>query len=134
MPPQCCGEKTPLYVLTGLGLLGAVGSGLYTTYMFLWEYENIRWSIIHLYLTFFSVAIVSAELGLLNHPAFKKFGMFLTTFTGRAFFYIFIGGLVLDGWGWACGIYMIALGLLNLFAQCAWSDALSAKTSATASI
>ena len=130
-PPSCFGPKTMTYVLKGLGVTGAVGCGWYTSFKLMWDNENVRWAIVFFYLSFFCIAIVSAELNLLNHPHFSKFGRFLTTYVGRAVFYIFIGGLLLDGNGWYPGMYMIILGVVNIVSQCLFSDQLDAQVSAT---
>lgn len=128
-----CGPKTPLYVLKALGIAGALGSGFYTTFRLMWQPENVRWAIVFFYLSLFAVIILSAELNLLKHRLFRRSGLFLTSFTGRAFFYIFMGGLMLQDYGLIPGIWMICTGFFNLFAQCMFSDALSAKPAAAMS-
>ena len=107
------------YGLKVLGMIGALGTGMYTTFIIMWGDDlQFRTAIVFFYLAIFCVFIISAELGLLNHPHFRKFGRFLTTCVGRAAFYIFIGGLQLDGYGYITGIYMISLGVLNVLLQC----------------
>lgn len=118
--PNCFGPKTLPYLLKAACVLGCVGSGFYTTYKLIWEFSNLRWTIVFGYCTVFAVLLLSAELNLLAHRHFKRFGRFMTTFVGRAFFYIFIGGLLLEGIeGWCVGIYLMTLGVINIGAQCA---------------
>jgi hypothetical protein len=131
MPPQWCGSNTTLYILRACGLLGAIGSGLYTTFMVMYapassDQATWRWKVIYFYLAFFSVAITSAELDLLRHPAMQKYGNFLTSFTGRAILYVFIGGLLLHEWGFVPGCFMLFTAGLNIVAQCFCPKALRA--------
>lgn len=122
MPKISIPPRFLYYGLKGLGVLGALGTGLYTTFAVMWGSADIRSTIVFFYLSVFCIFIISAELGLLNHPHFRKLGRFLTTCVGRAFFYIFIGGLQLDGYGYITGVYMIALGILNLLLQCFFAE------------
>lgn len=117
--PMCLGPNTWVYALKAAGILGTLASGFYTTYRLMWNFDDLRWAIVFSYLVVFSVMLLSAEMNLLAHRHFKRFGRFLTTYVGRAFFYIFIGGLMLEGIeGWVIGIYLMSLGLINIFAQC----------------
>ena len=120
--PTCCGPRTLYYILQVGGIVGAVASGLYTTYMLMWEYTTLRWAIMYFYLTVFSFAIIIAELGFLQHKAFHTYAMFLTTYTGRGLFYIFMGGLLLKDWGIVVGIYMFTMAILNIGSVCCYSD------------
>ena len=134
MAPQWCGSNTTLIILKICGLLGAVGSGLYTTFEVMYsasgeENNQIRWKIINTYLSIFAIVITSAELNLLRHPQMAKFGAFLTTFTGRAILYVFIGGLLLKSWGFIPGIWMLATAGLNITAQCMCPKALLGEVS-----
>lgn len=133
MAPSFCGPKTVLYLIRGAGLLGGFGGGLDTTYKLMWpETFNIRWAIIFFYLCIFCLFIISAELDLLNHPIFKKFGRFMTTFSGRAFFYLFIGGLIMNGSEWyqyIPGVYLCACAILNIVALCCWGNYLDGADS-----
>jgi hypothetical protein len=129
--PLCFGPKTYHYLLKGAGLLGATASGFYTTYRIMWNFDDLRWAIVFCYLVVFNMMMISAELNLLGHRHFRRFGRFLTTFVGRAFFYIFIGGLMLDGVpGWIIGIYLMTLGVVNIIAQCACSGEEASKVDA----
>lgn len=106
------------YLVRFMGGLGAFCTGLYTTWAIMWAEMDIRSRIIFVYLSLFTGIICSAEGNLLQHPHFSRVGRFLTTCIGRAFFYIFIGGLLLNGVaGWILGIYMIAIGVVNILFQ-----------------
>lgn len=130
---MCFGPKTWEYVLKAASLLGIVAAGFYTTYRLMWNFDDLRWAIVFGYLIIFNVVLFSAELNLLKHRHFKRFGRFLTTFVGRALFYVFIGGLLLDGIeGWVIGIYLMTLGVANIIAQCVCSNEESAKADAIA--
>jgi hypothetical protein len=125
MPPKWLGSRGTLLLLKVLGILGAIGCGEYATYSVMWHPDGFRWAILFFYIVLFSLFIITAELELLQHKVFKQFSKFLTTFTGRAIFYIFIGGLLLKDYGWIPGIWMISVGFLNVIAQCACSEALN---------
>lgn len=126
----CLGPRTVYYLLKIAGIFGAISAGIYTCNKLMYDYQNIRWSIIDFYETLFSLFIVSAELEQLEHPALKKFGLFLTTYIGRAIFYIFMGGLLLDGsWGMVPGIWLLVCGVINIMALCACKEQLD-KTKA----
>ena len=132
MPPTCLGPNTILYLIRVAGIIGGYAGGLQTTYRLMWPVEfNIRTEILMGYLTIFNLLILSAEFNLLDHPIFKKFGKFMTTFSGRAFFYVFIGGLILDGDVWyeyIPGVYMLCVALLNIIALCCWGNYLEGAT------
>lgn len=119
LPPWLTGNKSRI-VLKIAGILGSLGAGCYCAFRLMWNFENLRMGIVYAYLTLFCAILLSAELTLLDmHRHFKQFGRFLTTFTGRALVYIFIGGLMLEGVpGYVVGIYLITLGIVNLLAQC----------------
>lgn len=113
------------YIVRILGVLGAFCTGMYTTWAIMWADMDIRSRIIFVYLALFTGIICSAELNMLQHPHFARAGRFLTTCVGRAFFYIFIGGLLLNGVvGWVLGIYLIALGVGNILFQFIFGDKL----------
>lgn len=130
----CLGPRTMYWVLKMAGVLGAIGSGVYSCFQMMWQYENIRLSIIHFYVTLFSVFILSAEFEILEHPWTRKLGMFLTRYIGRAIFYIFIGGLLLEHWGFVPGVWMIAAGVLNVLVLCMCKDQLDGKAAADATV
>jgi hypothetical protein len=118
---QCCGPRTWYWVLKVLGILGATGCGLYSSFSLIWRPGSFRWAVIFAYLVFFSVVIQSAELELLSHPWLSKYMKFLRSYFGRAAFYFFLGGLTLNGVDWydyIPGCFMIATGLLNLMVLC----------------
>ena len=124
-----CGGYEWLIVLKGMGILGSFGAGFYSTYMALFapsgsEENKIRWKIIFFFLAFFSVLCTSAELNLLKHPAMAKYGVFLTSYIGRAIFYIFIGGLLLKDYGFIPGCWLLGTAILNIFALCCCKDAI----------
>jgi len=106
------------YLIRILGGLGSFCTGCYTCWAVMWADMDLRSRIVFIYLTVFTGIICSAELNLLQHPHFARVGRFLTTCIGRAFFYIFIGGLLLSGiWGWVLGIYNISIGVVNILFQ-----------------
>jgi hypothetical protein len=117
-------QKVFLIALKVFGIIGAFGCGCYTTYGVMYDAADLRSRILFFYLAWFCVVLLSAELNLLAHRHFKRFGRFATTFTGRALLYIFIGGLLLNGWiGYTIGGYLIALGLANIVGQFAFPSA-----------
>ena len=117
-----------IIVLKVLGVIGAFASGCYTTYGVMYNAEDLRSRILFFYLSWFAVIMLSAELNLLAHRHFKRFGRFATTFTGRALFYIFIGGLLLNGWiGYTIGGYLIGLGVFNIVGQFMFPNSEDAK-------
>ncbi|KEG08601.1 hypothetical protein DQ04_06831030 [Trypanosoma grayi] len=111
-------------VMQVLGVLGAFGSGSYALYLLMWfrpdGIDTLRTFVAYAYLTLFAVVIPSAELGMMQHRHLVRFARFLLSHVGRAFLYIFMGGLLLgqDVAGWILGAYMIALGVLNVVAAC----------------
>ena len=119
LPPWLSGKASQI-ILKIAGLLGCFGAGCYCCFGVMWNFQNLRMSIVLVYLTAFCAILLSAELKLLDmHRHFKQCGRFLTTFTGRALMYIFIGGLLLEGVaGYIVGIYLITLGIVNMLAQC----------------
>lgn len=134
MPPKASfiGSRLSQNILKALGVAGAIACGLFSTYKLMWQPESVRWAIVFFYVSFFSLFIISAELGLLNHKQFRKFGMFLTTYSGRAAFYIFLGGLLLHDYGWIPGVYMLCLGVTNVVAQCVCTGDAAARPNSTA--
>ncbi|KAH9584064.1 Golgi apparatus membrane protein TVP15 [Trypanosoma melophagium] len=113
------------YVARGLqilGVLGAFSSGSFALYLLMWykphDINTVRMYIAYVYITLFAVLIPAAELNFMQHRHLVRFSRFMLSHVGRAFMYIFMGGLLLGQQvgGWVVGVYMIALGVLNLFA------------------
>lgn len=105
-------------ILRVMGILGAIGIGLYSANDFLWAPFDLRFKIVDAYLCMFAAVIISAEMNWMTHPWIAGFGLFLTKYTGRAIFYIFLGGLVLDGYGYIPGIWLLATAVLNIVSLC----------------
>jgi hypothetical protein len=108
-------------ILKILNILGAFGCGTYTLYMFIeHKYNSIRTFIALIYLLAFSIVIPAAEAGLMKHPLLSAFARFIVSPIGRAFLYIFMGGVILGEGigGWIIGIYLFAVGVLNVIAAC----------------
>ncbi|ORC86833.1 uncharacterized protein TM35_000251290 [Trypanosoma theileri] len=105
-----------------LGVLGAFGSGSFALFLLMWfqphDINSVRMYIAYVYITLFAVLIPAAELNLMQHRHLVRFSRFMLSHVGRAFMYVFMGGLLLGQQvgGWVVGVYMIALGVLNLFA------------------
>lgn len=133
--PSCFGRGTVYYGLKAMGLLGAVGCGLYTCFELMWsESNNIQWKIIYVYLTLFSAVIISAECDLMVHPRLKEFSLFITKHIGRSMFYIFMGGVILQEYGYIPGIWLITTGVLNVLALLLCSQALHHPNSQPAAV
>lgn len=112
-------------VLMILNVLGAFGCGTYSLYLFITHrYSSVGTFVALMYLLGFSIIIPSAELGLMAHPYLMRFSRFLVSPVGRAFLYIFMGGVILGNGvgGWVVGIYLLALGVLNIGAMCVLKD------------
>ncbi|KAG5484954.1 hypothetical protein LSCM1_07030 [Leishmania martiniquensis] len=107
--------------LTVLNILGSFACGTYTLFLFITHrYHDIRTFAALLYLLGFSIVIPSAELGLMNHPLLAGVARFIVAPIGRAFLCIFMGGVILGNGigGWIVGIYLLAIGVLNISAAC----------------
>ena len=108
-------------ILKILNILGAFGCGTYALYLFIQhQWEGIRTFICLIYLLAFSIIIPAAEAGLMKHPLLSSFARFSVSPIGRAFLYIFMGGVILGQGigGWVIGIYLFAIGVLNVIAAC----------------
>lgn len=107
-----------------LNILGAFGCGTYSIFLLItWKMSglsSIRTAVALIYLIIFSVIVPSAEIGMMEHPSLAKFTRFLLSPVGRAFLYIFMGGVLLGAGvgGWIVGIYLMAVGVLNLAVSC----------------
>lgn len=107
-----------------LALLGAFATGTYSLWCLITHrfggINGIRMVVALLYLLLFSVIIPAAELGLMQHPHLSKFARFVLSPVGRAFLYIFMGGVLLGNGagGWVVGVFMLALGVVNVVASC----------------
>jgi hypothetical protein len=115
---MCFGPRTMYWLLKFAAILGAVGAGVYSCNQLMYTYTTIRWSLLHFYNTIFSLFIFSAEFELLEHPALKATFGILLSYTGRALFYFFMGGLMLDSWGYVPGIWLLCTGAANIIALC----------------
>ncbi|KAG5485617.1 hypothetical protein LSCM4_06573 [Leishmania orientalis] len=107
--------------LTILNILGAFACGSYALFLFIThKYRDIRTFAALLYLLGFSIVIPSAELGFMKHPMLASFARFLVSPIGRAFLYVFMGGVILGNGigGWIVGIYLLSIGVLNISAAC----------------
>lgn len=108
-------------ILKILNILGAFGCGSYALFLFIrHDYDTIRTFVALIYLLAFAIVIPAAEAGLMNHPLLSSFARFLVSPIGRAFLYIFMGGVILGNGigGWVIGIYLFAIGVLNVVAAC----------------
>ncbi|CAG9570002.1 conserved hypothetical protein [Leishmania major strain Friedlin] len=109
------------FTLKILGILGAFGCGTYVLFLFMiHHYHSIRSFAALLYLLTFSIIIPSAESGLLNSTMLAVFARFLISPMGRAFLYVFMGGVILGigiG-GWVVGVYLFVVAILNVIAGC----------------
>ncbi|EAN83760.1 hypothetical protein C3747_122g251c [Trypanosoma cruzi] len=116
--------KNFVFLLKFLGVAGAFGSGSLALFLLMWfrphELNEVRMFIAYVYIIFFSVISPAAEVGMMQHRHLMRFTRFLLSNIGRAFLYVFIGGLLLGTHiaGWIVGVYMISLGVLNIFAYC----------------
>ncbi|CBZ24341.1 conserved hypothetical protein [Leishmania mexicana MHOM/GT/2001/U1103] len=109
------------FTLKILGILGAFGCGTYVLFLFMiHQYYSIRSFAVLLYLLIFSVIIPSAESGLLNYTMMAVFARFLVSPMGRAFLYVFMGGVILGNGigGWVVGGYLFVVAILNVIAGC----------------
>lgn len=108
-------------ILKILNILGAFACGSYALYLFIQhKWDNIRTFVALIYLLGFSIVIPAAEAGLMKHPLLSSFARFIVSPIGRAFLYIFMGGVILGNGigGWVVGIYLFAIGVLNVIAAC----------------
>lgn len=114
------GKNSFQLALMIMGIVGAAASGIMTLYKVMWyTVENIdaaRVFIARLYVTFFAVIMPSAELGMMEHNEMVKF---LLSYVGRAFLYLFMGGLLLGEEVASCiiGVFMIVLSIMNIVGQ-----------------
>ncbi|KPA75915.1 hypothetical protein ABB37_08084 [Leptomonas pyrrhocoris] len=108
-------------ILKVLNIIGAFGCGTYALFLFIQHrWDSIRFFVALIYLLAFSIVIPAAEAGLMKHPLLSFFARFLVSPIGRAFLYIFMGGVILGNGigGWVIGIYLLAIGVLNVVAAC----------------
>ncbi|KAK7196324.1 COPI associated protein [Novymonas esmeraldas] len=108
-------------ILKILNILGAFACGSYVLFLFIQhKYGDVRTFCALLYLLAFSIVIPSAEAGLMNHPLLASLARFLVSPIGRAFLYVFMGGVILGVGigGWVIGIYLLAIGAINIAAAC----------------
>ncbi|CAJ1006212.1 putative COPI associated protein [Leishmania naiffi] len=108
-------------VLKILNIIGAFACGSYSLFLFITHrFNDVRTFAALLYLLGFSIVIPSAESGLMNHPMLASFARFLVSPIGRAFLYVFMGGVILGNGigGWVIGVYLFAIGVLNICAAC----------------
>lgn len=125
-----CGAQYVVWLTKIAGVIGAYFCGCYNVYRICFDSDftkpdNYRWLIVYIYLVVFCLAIIVAELGLLKHRVFSKFGKFLTSFSGRGLIYLFVGGLMFDRndnnyYNYIPGIYMILIAVFNIIIQCAF--------------
>ncbi|RNF13274.1 putative golgi apparatus membrane protein [Trypanosoma conorhini] len=112
------------YLLQLLGVAGAFGSGSFALFLLMWfpprEITEVRMYIAYVYVILIAVVLPAAEVGTMRHRHLAHFTRFLLSHVGRAFVYVFTGGLLLGNrlGGWVVGVYMISLGVLNVFAAC----------------
>ncbi|KPI88105.1 hypothetical protein ABL78_2792 [Leptomonas seymouri] len=112
-------------VLKVLNVIGAFGCGTYALYLFIQHrWDSIRFFVALIYLLAFSIVIPAAEAGLMKHPLLSSFARFIVSPIGRAFLYIFMGGVILGNGvgGWIIGIYLLAVGIVNIVSACFLSD------------
>ncbi|GET86442.1 hypothetical protein, conserved [Leishmania tarentolae] len=108
-------------VLKILAILCAFGAGTYSLYLFIiYSYFGIGFFAALLYVLVFSIIIPSAELGLMSSSVVSVFARFLTSPMGRAFMYVFMGGVVLGHGigGWVVGVFLFVVAVINIIAGC----------------
>uniref|UniRef100_A0A6U4P6B6 Uncharacterized protein n=1 Tax=Neobodo designis TaxID=312471 RepID=A0A6U4P6B6_NEODS len=125
----CLGPRTVYWVLKISALLGALGAGLYSSNHLIFPKDDDdkepQWVLLHFYNTLFSVLVTSAEFEVLEHPKLKAAFGVMQSYIGRAATYIFMGGLLMDGWGYVPGVWLMAVALANVLGLCFYKDQLN---------
>eukprot|EP01062_Namystynia_karyoxenos_P062134 TRINITY_DN55062_c0_g1_i1.p2 TRINITY_DN55062_c0_g1~~TRINITY_DN55062_c0_g1_i1.p2 ORF type:complete len:175 (+),score=69.37 TRINITY_DN55062_c0_g1_i1:82-606(+) len=118
---QTCTPRFMRLAVKCLGVLGCAAAAFYCLFrLFSGDIPSpkVRWALLFIYLSLLSCALAAAELGWGQIRPLYQYFMLLTSHFGRAVLYVFIGCLLLDGYGWYPGLFLIAVGVCNLFMVC----------------
>jgi hypothetical protein len=125
----CLGPRTVYWMLKAAALLGALGAGLYSCNELIFPKDSddrtAQWTLLHFYNTLFSVLVTSAEFEVLEHPTLKAAFGVLQSYVGRAAVYVFMGGLLMDGWGYIPGVWLMVVATCNILGLCFFKDQLN---------
>mmetsp|Transcript_2034 Transcript_2034/g.3177 ORF Transcript_2034/g.3177 Transcript_2034/m.3177 type:complete len:150 (-) Transcript_2034:58-507(-) len=106
--------KHALAMLRAAGIIGASATIGYSLYMLIFRFEFFL-AFMYVYLILFAICLILSETGSFECSRFRAYFLFLSRFTGRGLFYIFVAGLLLNGWGIFIACWLIGVGILHIF-------------------